>query len=341
LKPGKPVPDGKRVKCPKCGNMFTTPGLVADEEPRPRKPSAAKKQKAAVKKAAAAPKPPPKKPAPEDDDEEDQGGIYAYVKEEGEGGGEDAEEEEDGKPQIDYAPDMSIKDLRGPAQAAVVKPSNYLLLIGGLCCIFDILIICVSFWEMVFSEYLINHENFLADYYKQERPKKTDEVESNPMHSQPAAPTQQSGKKIIPEKRSDLDKKDLALVEEAETWAFAWPYFGRVYRFIAIGVFILLFIYNAITILGAVKMQNLESRGWGIAASIMTMLPFGSTSLANVVSFLFYLLFAMLLDDEAMGWTYASGGGALVWILAIVAGVYALRTLLTQEVIDGFNYVAE
>jgi hypothetical protein len=340
LKPAKPVPDGKRVKCPKCGNVFTTPGLVEDEEQRPRKPAAAKKQKAAIKKAAA-PKPPPKKPVPDDDDEEDQGGIYGYIKEEGEKEREDDEEEEDDKPQIDYAPDMSIKDLRGPAQAAVVKPSNYLLLIGGIACILDILIICVSFWEMVFSEHLINHENFLADYYKQERPKKTDEVESNPMHSQPAAPAQQSGKKNIPVKREDLDKKDLALVEEAEDWAFSWPYFGRYYRFMAMGVFILLFIYNAITVIGTVKMQNLESRGWGIAASIMTMLPFGSTSIANGVSFLFYLLFAMLLDDEAMGWTYASGGGVLVWILAIIAGVYALRTLLTQEVIDGFNYVAE
>ena len=49
----------------------------------------------------------------------------------------------------------------------------------------------------------------------------------------------------------------------------------RIRRFIIMGIFIFLFIYNGITIIGAVKMQNLESRGWGIASSIMTILPMG------------------------------------------------------------------
>ena len=65
-----------------------------------------------------------------DDDDDEDGGIYGYFSEE--------QKAEEDKPQIEYAPDMSIKDLRGPAQAAVVPPSNYLLLIGGLCCLSDL-----------------------------------------------------------------------------------------------------------------------------------------------------------------------------------------------------------
>ena len=107
------------------------------------------------------------------------------------------------------------------------------------------------------------------------------------------------------------------------------------------GVFILLLIYNGVAVIGAVKMQNLESRGWGIASSIMTMLPFGPAGICTAIGYLFYLLFAMLLDDEAMGLAYASGVFVLVWILAIVVGVWSLRTLMSQEVRDGFEYVAE
>src|SRR6185312_8727638 len=115
LKPAKPVPDGKKVKCPECGNLFTTPGLREEEE-RPRASKAAGgKAKAGIKKAGEPkPKPAPKKPI--DDEEEEQGGVYGTIKEE--------EVKEENKPQINYVDDTSIKDLRGPAQAAVVQPSN-------------------------------------------------------------------------------------------------------------------------------------------------------------------------------------------------------------------------
>jgi hypothetical protein len=329
------VADGKRVKCPKCGAPFTAPGLVEDEEERPRKKVSGKKGQATIKKAVA-PKPSPKKPAPEEDGDEDAGGgIYSYAKEN--------EQEEEDKPEIVYAPDMSIKDLRGPAQAVLVKPSNYLLLIGGVCCILDILIICVCFWPMVFSEHLFDHEEFLAKHHniKIEK-KKGDEIEGNPLTSRAAPTPQQDGKKTIPKERKDLSKEDLALVEEAEGWGFIWPSFiGRGWRFSLMGMFIALLIYNGITIMGAVKMQNLESRGWGIASSIMTLLPFGAASIAVAVAFVFYLLFAMLLDDEKMGWMYAGGTSVLVWVLTIVVGVWSLRVLMSQEVIDGFEYVAE
>ena len=121
---------------------------------RPRKKEASKqKAKAAVKKASSPP--PAAKPSANDDED---GGIYGYFSEE--------QKAEEDKPQIEYAPDMSIKDLRGPAQAAVVAPSNYLLLIGGSLFLSDLSIICFSFWPMVFSDSVVNWQAVLETYYK-------------------------------------------------------------------------------------------------------------------------------------------------------------------------------
>jgi hypothetical protein len=306
LKPTKPVPDGKKVKCPKCGNMFTTPGLVEDEDERPRKKVAGKKEKAVTKKTAA-PEPPPK--IASDDDEDSGGGIYGYVQ-------EDQEKEEEERPQIEYAPDMSIKDLRGPAQELLVRPSNYMILLGGLCCLSDILLICIAFWPMVFSDSPVNYVDVLTKHYKDKGDKNAIERLKN-----------------IKE-RKELKDEDLDVVEEAEAAS-------RVVRFIVIGVYVLLLLYNGVTIFGAVKMQNMESRGWGIAAAIMTILPFGSSGLSGILWLVLFILFSVLLDDAAMGMTYASGVSGLMWVLAIVVGVWSLRTLMSQTVIDGFEYVAD
>ncbi len=305
LKPARPVPDGKKVKCPKCGNLFTTPGLVEDDDERPRK-KAPRKEKAGIKKAARPEPPPP--PKRHDDDEEDGGGIYSYIPEPG--------DEEEIKPEINYAPDMSIKDLRGPAQAAVVKPSNYLLLIGGLSCLCDIFLICFAFWPMVFSDSVIDHEKFLEKYYKEKGTKDAaDKIKS------------------IPKERKEItNKEELAALEDAEDAE-------RIGRFIAIGVYVLLLIYNAIAIIGAVKMQNLESRGWGIASAIMTILPMGSSGIGSVLYLLVAKVGGLLLDELAV--PYAMGLAGLTWVVAIVVGISALRTLFSQEVIDGFEYVAE
>src|SRR5262245_41274844 len=103
LKPIKPVPDGKRGKCPRCGSTFTTPGLVEGEtfdvveavEDRPRKPKASgRKGKTGSKKADGA-KPARKKKYVDDDEEGD--GIYSVS---------GKLDDEDDKPDINYAPDM-------------------------------------------------------------------------------------------------------------------------------------------------------------------------------------------------------------------------------------------
>jgi predicted Zn finger-like uncharacterized protein len=303
LRPAKPVADGKKVKCPKCGSMFTTPGLP-DEEERPREKGPSKqKGKVAIKKTSS----PPPAPKPVADDDDEGGGVYSYIPEE--------EKAEEDKPQIEYAPDLSIKDLRGPAQAAVVAPSNYILLVAGICCLCDILLICVMFWPMVFSDSVVDWQAVLEKHYKDEG--KKDAVQ------------RVGGIKEY----KDLKDEDLEIVQEAEAVA-------KVGRFIAMGVYILLLIYNGITIFGAVKMQNLESRGWGIASSIMTLLPMGAAGLSSLIGGVFYKTIGAWILEE-MNVYYSIGLSVLPYLLAIFIGVWSLRTLMSQEVIDGFEYIAE
>ena len=302
LRPAKPVADGKQVKCPKCGKIFTTPGLLDDDESPRKKESSKKKGKVVVKKASS----PPPAPKPADDDDDD--GIYGYVSEQ--------ERAEEDKPQIEYAPDLSIKDLRGPAQAAVVVPTNYILLVAGLCCLSDIFIICVSFWPMVFSDTpLLDSEwrNALKSHYKDDK----------------------NAKQRIDgiKERKDLKDKDEEIVQEAESERRFW-------LFLMMGVFILMLVYNAITIIGAVKAQNLESRGWGIASCIMTLLPMGAAGLGTLIGGVFYFTFGSWVLEE-MNIYYSIGLGVLPYLAAIFIGVWSLRTLMSQEVIDGFEYIAE
>ena len=136
LEPAKPLPAGKPVKCPECGNRFTAPEEEAPKAPlkKPKKaaadePEAAerKPKKAADGKKAVAEEDgrapaAEKKPAAKKSDDDEEGGVYGYVKEE--------EAEEEDKPDIEYAPDMSTKDLRGPAPSALVQPSNALIIVG-------------------------------------------------------------------------------------------------------------------------------------------------------------------------------------------------------------------
>lgn len=315
LRPATPVPDGKKVKCPKCGNVFTSPGLVEVEEELPRKKVPAKKapkkkEKAVAKKAGAA-KPPAKKSDFDDDDEG--GGIYTFA------GATKTGEEED-KPEINYAPDMSIKDLRGPAQEAVVKPSNLIMLIGGLSALSNIFLICWSFWPMVFSETVVDYDKVLRKYYTEKQDKNAvQRIDSY-------------------KEWKDVNEKDQAIVQEANEEAIYGFPLGRLWM---MGGFILLLIYNGIVIMGAVKMQNLESRRWGIASSIMMLLPMASGGLGSLFAVAIFFLEQMtgFLGDVTQ--FYAIVLAVVAYLASLSVGAISLRVLFSQAVIDGFEYVAE
>ena len=132
LRPAKPVAEGKSVTCPQCGARFRAPAEDLDlamTEPKPKKKSSKSSagkgkdlsNKDKVKSSKGSPA--PAAPAKGFEDDEDGGGTYGLIKE---GDGEGNQQK------INYAPDTSLKDLRGPAQEAVMPPTNMLILTAAL-----------------------------------------------------------------------------------------------------------------------------------------------------------------------------------------------------------------
>src|SRR5262245_19604312 len=107
LKRSEPLPAGKKLRCPECGNVFA--------------PAAGP---APAKKAAA----PAPKPADEAVD------SYSIVKE------EEAVADAKERHEAAFAPikDRFKRSARGPALVQVVKPSNILLATGVLICAFAV-----------------------------------------------------------------------------------------------------------------------------------------------------------------------------------------------------------
>jgi hypothetical protein len=103
-------------------------------------------------------------------------------------------------------------------------------------------------------------------------------------------------------------------------------------------------IYNAISIVGAVKMQNLESRAWGIVSSCMFLLPMGVGGISSVLGGVFhYTIGDWIMDERAAGVFpfYSVVLAVLPYLLGILVGVWSLRTLMMKKVIAGFEYVAD
>jgi hypothetical protein len=127
-----PVPEGKKIKCPKCDEIFKPkPMREAQEDPDKAK----KKAKVAQKS----------KPADEDEEE---GGSYGVVQEK-----EDTADEKK-KKNVHYGTirDKFKKSKRGPAMAKIVGVSNGMLLIGIVGALVSILVVMYGLWPFIFSE---------------------------------------------------------------------------------------------------------------------------------------------------------------------------------------------
>ncbi len=343
LRPAKPLPPGKKVKCPRCDTVFTSGG--DDEEPdqeeeRPNRaarkaPARAGAAKAKTGKAKGARDEAPKKSG--DDDE----GAYKFL--------DDKKDEED-KPEINYAPDMSIKDLRGPAVAILMSPSNKLALMGILG-VFGWLALIVML--MIPALFPLTYDDTYQDV-----------LEIGPGLSQVSpwagrggmpgmggmpggmggmpggmtgGPDEKEGQgfktKVEEEKPGFYEVFGIDLSAMCD---LAWYLF-----IICLLPLVLLTCYSGLVAFGAIKMQNLESRPWGIASSIMAMVPLNmggfmlaSAMVANVVQ-------AMIFDDFSFIMINTIILMSIEWLLSVGAGVYALMTLFNEKVIAGFEYVAE
>src|SRR5436309_535583 len=127
MKRAEPLPAGKKLRCPECGNVFA--------------PAAgpAKKAAAPAAKPAAAPKRPPA----------DDGGDIPYTMAKDEQYAADAKDRHD----IAFSPikDRFRRSARGPALVQVVKPSNILLATGVLICAMAVAGGLYSVWPMIFK----------------------------------------------------------------------------------------------------------------------------------------------------------------------------------------------
>ncbi|HZT80368.1 MAG TPA: hypothetical protein VFA26_09105, partial [Gemmataceae bacterium] len=220
---------------------------------------------------AAAPKPPPpapKKPCNDDDDEG--GGTYGVIKEPEKSEEEDDEEAEDriAKSNLAFLPDLSVKNPRGPAMAKLVRPYNWVMIWAVLGLVIGLGNLACAGFPLIFSEELVSAESVLKD---------------------------KDGKPITKE-RKDLTKDELAQVEAVEFVVMIW-------RLVWVAAAVVGLVYHGLIIFGAVKAQNLESYGWGMASAIMTII---------------------------------SGG-----IIGILIGIWAIRTLTDPEVKAGFAYRGE
>ncbi len=304
LKSSTPMPPGKKVKCPKCGTGFEVP-----EEEEVPKPAAR-----AARKTAAAPA-----PAPEPKEEPE---TYAVIKEpEDERAEDDDEDDEDEdeddeeggrkkKPDLTFALDISVKDPRGPAQEAVVRPSNWLVLLGGICAFLYVLDVLWGVFPFLFAEHFLTQDQIKAAIGM---PVKADDNTPPP-----------------PEKDWSADQRQK--VADAE-WA------ERLYHIFAIVGGIFFIFLSGFAIYGAVKMQTMESWGLGLAGTIVMPLaavPVFLTT-AGIIMYAFATedVFVMIISLLGGGFFLALSLAILAWTLL------SLRTLLDPKVREGFEYEAE
>jgi hypothetical protein len=129
LKPANPVPPGKKIRCPECGNVFA-PAAAGAEAARAAKPE----------RPAAKPGTPFEEP----------GDGYAVIREETVRSAEEA-----------FSPlkERFKRSARGPALVEVVKPSTWLLASGILTCVFAIVGALWAIWPMIFKVEMVQQDD--------------------------------------------------------------------------------------------------------------------------------------------------------------------------------------
>lgn len=267
LRPAKPLPSGKRVTCPKCGAGFAVRGEEEEEVgAKAKKPSA------------------PASKAKDDPFGDDGPEMYAVIKEEEPAQEEDEDEEEDEddddedqdrprkkKPKkedarmedLEFRLNTSIADPRGPAQAALIGPSNFLMLCAFITIVIAILALAYGAWPFLFMEYLGLEPKEVLN-----QAKKKDGEEKG------------GGSNIsIPD---DQDPRQLK-GEQAKRYWDAYDA-KMVMLIIIIIVSVIVIIYNAFIIVGGVKMQNMESYTWAMVATIMAFIPLCFPGLGQIAA---------------------------------------------------------
>jgi hypothetical protein len=321
LRLASPPTPGKKIKCPKCGAKFE----LGDEEPAPAAKSKSKSGSSGASKKKDAgngkitggksDKPAKKgvKPAGKGGGDEDEGGhTYGVIKEE--------EDEEGKKPKISYAPDTTVKDMRGPAQALVMGPTNMLMLVGAL----------GFFGWMALLILILIPLLFPVDLPEG---KKGDLVKVLTFSGGLGS--------VISGGPSEEEKKE-EVVDPPYLLFFglnlgAMGLYSSVMVILLLAPIPLMMLYSGVIIMGAVKAQNLESRQMGINSSILVMLPFNSGGLITVVVVAIGFVARMVMDGDFISWLLTG----ILLLAGVGVGVWGLTVFNNEAVIAGFEYTPE
>jgi hypothetical protein len=320
LKPAKPLTPGKKVRCPKCANVFVVPGAEDEEDEVPARKTKAAAGKASRKSAPAEEPPPPPTAKPVDNEE---GGIYGFLQERG----AEEEAEEDSKPKVEYAPDVSVKNPRGPAVAMLAVPSNGVLGFGALLALLSFGAMCVSIWPFLFTKWSTGVlPSEAKKQYEKEHPSKGQQG----MEPKKSSAKREEVSTFINEDEvfEEISKKKEMLAKWEEMKED-----DRFARILAAGGAVLAIAYFIVMAFAGVKMQNLESPRWSWAASIMAMLC--------VVGLPLGLWFYLANEDTA--WVSAMLG-MLLGIIATGAfpfGLWSAFLLKKPEIEEAFAYEIE
>ncbi len=342
LKLSKPVAPGKSLKCPKCEAVFKVPAEApaSNAKAKSKSPAPAKKSsdKVSPKKGTGKPdkaESKPDKPAGPAPDM-----TYGVVQEN--------EPAEENKVKINYAPDTSIRDLRGPAQAAVMQPTNFLIMISSIGFFGWVVLIVALLIPIVLPV-------TTGDVGIKEKPRPILEIADGLGSVNGTSVGYQGGgaqaepldmekvKEILAklakgEKLPDPNQEAVMLLFGINMGQLGE--FATVQILLIFFVFVLCALFSGTAMLGAVKAQNLESRGWGIAASIMVMMPLTIGGFCADVGMLLGFVLRVVIDAYYAAWVVNSLL-SLFQLAALGAGVWGLTVFNQEDVIAGYEFVPE
>jgi hypothetical protein len=99
-------------------------------------------------------------------------------------------------------------------------------------------------------------------------------------------------------------------------------------------------LYSGALSMGAVKIQNLESRQWGIASSIMAIVPINCWGLLTVLALVLNMGLDMIFEGF-FKWVILGFLLVCFWGLNVAVGILMLTTLNKPEVVAGYEYVPD
>lgn len=327
LKLAKAPAPGKKIKCPKCEVLFPAPAAEPADAPEedPDRPV-----KTAARKATG-PKPKPKASAVKPDDDDDGAATYALL-EPLENKDKDEDDEDDEKPEIDYSLETKVKDLRGPAQVRLNRPANLLMMCGA-----------AGFIGWLITLVIVIIAVFLP---VQNNPGKDEQ--GNIIQGQSIGPGVAAVARDVDTqepKMSDKEKEYMADQKAASDAAkvnmIAWFAANVILFCIFLAIAGVGMTWAFFVMVGGVKVANMESRAWGIVSSILVMFPVHTLGPIMLLTLLIAVVFVKMLEDIELASLFCSILIPVLCLINLGIGVYMLVTLLSKEVIDGFEYKAD